>query len=347
MGATAETAVSAHGALTGIVTAVDGATAKVDTLHQSWQQNQATIGDVVPTADWTQPLNDQAHTVMGQTDAAIAEHATQLAPPPRYVAGVSRETLVPLSAPNSGSPGIGTRAVPQQTSGTSTSVSSVASTPVLTSSRAPGAGSATSLANGAVDPATTQVSKSGTLDRVVIGAATNAQNTGPARRGSAHGNTVQNGQLAGSEDITDIVASDRVPGTQGSLLPGNSHNSSNAGRDEEVASADRSRFGKPGRGPVDVESMVNRSVETDAAVSLSAGPAPGPSPVIAESSETIPYMGMLTAGTSAPVGGAARGQYGHGVLEWALPIGNRPIIEPGSEIAVRHDPGPGVIGIDL
>ena len=41
MSATAETAVNAHGALTGIVTAVDGATAKVDTLHQSWRQNQA------------------------------------------------------------------------------------------------------------------------------------------------------------------------------------------------------------------------------------------------------------------------------------------------------------------
>ncbi len=49
MNATAESAVNAHGALTGIVTAVDGATTKVDTLHRSWQQNQATIGDVVPS----------------------------------------------------------------------------------------------------------------------------------------------------------------------------------------------------------------------------------------------------------------------------------------------------------
>ncbi len=84
MSATAEVAVNAHGALTGIVTAVDGATAKVDTLHQSWQQNQATIADVVPTDDWTRPLNDQAHTAMGQADAAIAEHATQLTPPVPY-----------------------------------------------------------------------------------------------------------------------------------------------------------------------------------------------------------------------------------------------------------------------
>ena len=100
MSATADSAVDAHGALTGIVTAVDGATTKVDTLHQSWQQNQATIGDVVPTDDWTQPLNNQAHTVMGQADAAIAEHATQLAAPAPYLPNADK-----LSAFGRQSPG--------------------------------------------------------------------------------------------------------------------------------------------------------------------------------------------------------------------------------------------------
>ena len=84
MSATADGAVESHAALTGIVAAMDTATTKIDRIHQSWQHTATSSGAVLPQDDWTTPLNDQAHAVMGEADAVIAEHAGQLTPPVTY-----------------------------------------------------------------------------------------------------------------------------------------------------------------------------------------------------------------------------------------------------------------------
>jgi hypothetical protein len=369
MSASAETAVNAHGALTGIVTVGDGATAKMDTLHQSWQENQATIGDVVPTDDWTQPLNDQAHTVMGQADAAIAEHATHLVPPPKYVAGVSHETQIPLSTSSSGSPGGRTGTVPQQSFGRSAPTSRLPGTPVLTSSPSmtSGTGPSRALTNRALDTAGTPVSIAGIQDRVANGPTGTPQSTDSARPSSGDASAGRNGQLAESDDASagatrsddhsasretlgsrsHIAAPEGPSGARGRRSPHNS-NSSNAAGAEEFGTVSGNRVVLPKLGRAHVETMFDGSVRTDADARLSPELATGASPRLAGSSEPIPYAGMLAAGTSAPGVGGARGRPdARGTVEWLIPTGGRPIIEPGPEVAVRHDPGPGVIGIDL
>ncbi len=366
MSATAEVAVNAHGALTGIVTAVDGATAKVDTLHQSWQENQATIASVVPTDDWTQPLNDQAHTVMGQADAAIAEHATQLVPPPKYMAGVSHETQIPLSTSSTGSSRGRTGTVPQQSSGSFAPTPRLPSSPVLTSTPSMTSGPSRALTNGALDTAGMSVPIAGTLNRVVIGPTKTPQSADPAGPSSGRANAARSGQLAESEHVSagatlpddrftsretlgspsHTPASEGPSGSPGRRFPDDSY-SSNAGA-AEVGTVNGNRAVRPKLGSAHVESMFDGTVRADADARNLSEPATVPSPRFSGNSEPIPYTGMLAAGASAPGNGGARGRQGaRGTVEWLIPTGGRPIIEPAPEVPVRHDPGLGVIGIDL
>jgi hypothetical protein len=349
MGATAETAVSAHGALTGIVTAVDGATAKVDTLHQSWQQNQATIGDAVPTADWTQPLNDQAHMVMGQTDAAIAEHATQLSPPIPYSPPTFREPLTVISDSSKGLSSSNPAPI-AATGRLQGSPSSLA--PVLT---ADGSGMTTTR-DVAADRASPIQGGGGSASAISAEAAISTElGTRPVGRASgATGSTnepqvVRDGNSSGRIASADQSATNsgvRVVSREGNatqtghLRSGVNDKSSTefvdpVGQRESTAPG-RLNSRSTGVGPIDGSVGAPSDVSTvNASTRMAAA-------------DSVGYGGLLGGGLPMQNAGASSGgRRARGEMSnWALPVGVPAVIEPGDEVQIHHDPGPGVIGID-
>ena len=299
--------------------------------------------------------------VMGQADAAIAEHATQLSPPPSYVAGVWRDTLIPLSALTSRTQGIQAR--PTKSSANSALKSQASGTPILTSvrNRTQGSEPLTGRANNTIDAAPSPMPMAGTFDRSAISPASTAHNASSTRQGADRADTVRSRQSAEPTEVAGRIdhhfGSNRALGspsglaaTEGSSsalgrrLLGDSH-SANIGGSDTPGPVNGSHLGQPDVGRANGENMFGSSIGTDAAPP-SAGQ-PNRMSVGAGGGEPIPYAGMLTAGSSAPgVGATTRRDDGRGIAEWAMPIGGRPVIEPAPEIVVRHDPGPGVIGID-
>jgi hypothetical protein len=342
MSATAETAVNGHGALTGIVTAVDDATAKVDTLHQSWRQNQATIGDVVAADDWTQPLNNQAHVVMGQADAAIAEHVTQLTPPVPYTAGVLRDILVPMSSPRGISAGTTTRTASEGQPGKPTLRSHMDGTPVLATSNAssmPGNPVGTRTSNSAADGTRAQVLMPGGPNGIANGSGHIAFDVAPIGKALARENHPPTAQAVESDLADSGVArsADQIASGQDS------------GAVERALSADSAEVGRPGIAAARPEQLIGRSLGTgDFTSQVPAELRSTPSPGAGAGSQPLPYAGMLMSGTNASgVGTQRRRSDVRGVTEWPLPTGGRSILEPRPKIDLLHDPGPGVIGIDL
>jgi hypothetical protein len=351
MSATAETAVNAHGALTGIVTAVDGATAKVDTLHQSWQQNQTTIGGIVPADDWTQPLNNQAHAVMGQADAAIAEHATQLTPPVPYTPHASHEVSTPLPTKSSQIDGRTTSSAHTPAGSSTTSQTSLSA--VLTSAGSNSASSGTDIKSAA--GIYVSGPSGGTKIANSLVAATSGAMIAP-RRGSVG---------AGADETTDTPAlgSDQRADGEDTI-----RNVESAQRDSPSslgwpASSDLDNVGirnvlsSPGRssaGTMDMSSHVSRpepqiapkSIATDGtATTVSSGRSA--SALTAGSvgnGETPVIGGMLSAPAALGAREAVKRRSEH--VGWPMPIGGPSILEPAAEPPVVHDPGPGVLGID-
>jgi hypothetical protein len=66
-------------------------------------------------------------------------------------------------------------------------------------------------------------------------------------------------------------------------------------------------------------------------------------------SQGMPSEGLLPG--MPMIGGSAQTTSGRRadrkVVDWPMPLGVRPVIEPTDQVATTHDPGPGVIGIDL
>ena len=372
MSATAESAVNAHGALTGIVTAVDGATTKVDTLHQSWQQNQATIADVVPTDDWTQPLNDQAHTAMGQADAAIAEHATQLAPPVPYSPPNYREQVRVISnrpkgqSANNRAPKAATGR-PQANPSTTIPMLTADGTGVTTTPRIAATGA--SPTQGGADP---------------VSGSQHAHQTATAQLAAPMGTESTSNRGFSKTLRTQSVPEGSVAGSAGSTNePQTLHNMNGAGKNASVrtstidvgtstlgresSTSEGGRFVSGAtthastqfvdtvgeRGSAPLGRLNNQSAHASPPIDDSLG---GSGDVSAanvssptRSAEPVAYGGLLGGGMPIPSGGAsssgrrARGE----VSTWAMPVGVPAVIKPGDEVQIYHDPGPGVIGIDL
>lgn len=352
MGATAESAVNAHGALTGIVTAVDGATAKVDALHQSWKQNQATIGDVVPTDDWTQPLNDQAHTVMGQADAAIAEHTTQLAPPVPYAPQPSHQTSTPLPLTHSSTGGhvsSSTRpgAASSLTSGSpllsavggSSDIGSVSAQSVQTSPQVAGS----TVAHRQVGATTLTAAGSGARNPT-SGLTTGSESgvSSDQSNGSRDGRQGQVGGLQPTNDLSPAIgdvsalprASDRL-NPKGHAIPrrGSAGNTPISGRPDDSV---RPNAQKPDL-TVHSDGNAVRSGQEGSPSSLFRGST--------TSTDALPIGGMMGGASTTSTGSSRSGRRDTHV-DWPMPVGVSSILEPVAEAPILHDPGPGVIGID-
>jgi hypothetical protein len=330
MAATAETAVKAHGALTGIVTAVDGATAKVSTLHQSWQQNEASIGGVVPTEDWTQPLNNQAHNAMGEADVAIAEHATQLSPPVPYTPPSSFVPLTPIPTPRSESAGTARPSMKRQATNLQPPPG-----PVLTKSPGHPERSPADIADAsAIGGTQTNLVRNSSP---VIGArgpntfsGTRGDSTAPAEL-SAPGQTGVRGPRPGR---SKTVRGGSMRGANGAGRPARSSTSTAPG----------DSFGTQGSNEtphVGIAGSAKPAGGTFAAEpnSTSARGATG-------ANEPLPYGGIISGAGAAPSGVGGRERRDRELVEWQMPIGVPAVIEPSPDMRVHHDPGPGVIGID-
>jgi hypothetical protein len=367
MSATADTAVNAHGALTGIVTAVDGATAKVDTLHQSWQQNQATIGGVVPADDWTEPLNNQAHAVMGQADAAIAEHATQLTPPVPYSLAPPIQKYTPIQSSTGPAPIGGSSnsqptnsAAPQtprqrqnaaiDRSTVQVAVNQASTTdlgPVLTGRH--NAVSVMSKAGGATgrtafspieDPIHEEFGSQNAIGRsTIVGL--------PSARTST-----QSGSAARSSDQTiRESAAATSSGVEVGTLGRTGLNSSST-----RTSSIRVHSGHPGVSTdQNVESVQHQPAAEDSTNSIRSGADgmadPRGSSIASTPVHTEPAaLGGMIPGAPIPAGGPEQGRRRTDDRQpsaWPMPRGIRPIIVALPDLPIRHDPGTGVIGIDL
>ncbi len=379
-----ETLISAEDTRVGLQGIIDAIATAQSTLAPLVQQRQAASDDFIPRfIDHAEDDFDrQAQQAMRVAEAAIADHSTQINPPELYIlkpAVFGNSTSLPLGASTSDSSGSGTSgshrdisltAVPVPVpvphhpphieAGTTSSspnggsrsapIPGIGGAPVLTGVRPiPPSTTAGTGGNGAgrsvtppAGPAVGGVGN-GAAAGVVIGGAAGlgmggsaggrfpagavigAREQVPMRRGLPSGATIGADPSQGGfgEPSGRLPAGSGMPGRE--QVPMRRALPSGATIGAEPSEGGFGNHGMTGRGVASTESA-SRGL----------------------SSNSEPGQGML-GGPAGP--GGRRGNGRDEVnrrpadVQWSVATGVPPIIEPSTK-PVRHDPGPGVIGID-
>jgi hypothetical protein len=372
MAATAETAVQSHAALTGIVGAVDVATGKVESLHRSWRQTAVQSGGVLLQDDWTRPLNDQAHVVMGEADVVIAENTVNLEPPVPYAPQVADSEFKALTSVDavagrqadhtSASPIADSDSAllsshetsPKPSAYSNHSPTSFGATPHMSSAARPpeaaltGRGQIPAVAEAGAAARGSSAPSQRRLERRVVANTRGAETASP-RPASLRGTSIEKagpqGRISSPGEVQD--ASDDLVRARPAIAPSRS-----SGARFAIASEDRRiafQAGNATIGEIAMPSTIAAAPANEFPARNGGGSDELPRVRTGESGVATPTELVSMAGP-VPVPQAAnatrRADRAVNADAWPMPIGVPAVIAPTDSCPIVHDPGLGVIGID-
>ncbi len=304
-----EVAVSNGAALKGILETLEGAKRQVDQLLEQWKVNQASVPDPAYASGeepWPGELSRQAAQRMHETDAAVYEYGSRMVEPRPFQPPTKRDPIPPWDG--SGRP-TGSGAAGLSGGGRSVRPPDIPTVPPLSPHPAESPAVAAPLTSG-----------------------------GPVLSG---------GPAPGGDEV--------VPGGPPGSGPGSgptSGSSPGAGPSGSwFVDTPRGRVLRAG-GVIGPVPMPENGFPEGAVRSGPGGTPVAPSSRPGASGEPVrtgePGTASLMGGGMGGVGGwSARERHrrrSEPYVEWEVPKGVPPVIEPGPE--PKHDPGPGVIGID-
>jgi hypothetical protein len=303
-----EVAVSNGAALKGILETLEGAKRQVDQLLEQWKVNQASVPDPAYASGeepWPGELSRQAAQRMHETDAAVYEYGSRMVEPHPFQPG---PPWFDPARPVDGSGGsAGSAGGGLSGGGRSVRPPEIAPVPSLSVSH----------------PAESRAGAPAGSGPVLSG--------GPVPGG---GEVVPGGPAGGGQG--SAPASGSAPGSGPSA--------------SWFVDTPRGRVLRAG-GVIGPVSAPGNGFPDGAVRSGPGGTAPPPSSRPAASAEPVQSGEPGTPGVMGGMGGVGgrSGRERHRrrsepYVEWKVPKGVPPVIEPGPE--PKHDPGPGVIGID-